>query len=406
MSRKRRIAVVGAGPAGIMAALEAAQGPAQVWLYDTNAMVGRKLLVTGNGRCNISNAQASAESYVCADTGFLEMAFGRYGHPQTIARLQELGILTYATSDGWCYPLSESAATVAATLAAQLELAGVHVRLKNKIADIAVDSDGVTLTIGGPSHLERYDRVVVAPGGKAYPALGSQGKLLPILQRLGHTIVPVWPALVPIIAEVKRLHKLQGVRLDVELSLLEKGCILGRTVGNLMFTQYGFSGPAAMDLSHLVSTRPTAALSLSIDLLSHHREELLALLARMRRRPIPLRVVLGSVLPAKLPPVLIRLADLPADVRVSDLSKGQLDRLIHLMTHLTATVKGTRSFKFAQVSTGGIPVDEVDPRTMASRVLPGVFFAGEVLDVVGPCGGYNLQFALTTGALAGRGSRG
>jgi len=403
MSR-RRIGVVGAGPAGIMAALEAARQGVHVTLFDTNAIVGRKLLVTGNGRCNISNVHAAADCYTCDDRAFLETAFSLFGHAETIACLHELGIPTYATTDGWCYPLSNSAATVADALAAMLDNAGVDVRLKTKVANISPTDGKFALTVGGGPRTQSVDRVIVASGGKAYPALGSRGSLFPVLKNLGHAINPVRPALAPIVADVKHLYKLQGVRLDVGLTLFERGQVLGETVGNMMFTQFGFSGPAPMDLSHLVSAHLGEPLILSIDLLPYHRAELTGLFTRMRARPVPLRVILGSVLPPKIAPVIIPLAKLPADVRLKDLSQKDLDRLLHLLTHLKAKVKDTRGFKFAQISTGGVSVSEVEPRTMESRIMPGLYFAGEVLDVVGPCGGYNLQFAWTTGALAGRGA--
>lgn len=404
MSR-RRIGIVGAGPAGIMAALEAGRLGAHVSLFDTNEVVGRKLVVTGNGRCNISNAHTAAGRYTCSDRTFLEKAFSLCGHEETIARLRALGIPTYATSDGWCYPLSNSAATVAETLAAMLDLAGVNVCLKTKITDIRAANGEFILTVGGGPHTQTVDRVIAASGGKAYPALGSKGTLFPVLETLGHTIFPIHPALVPITANVKQIHKLQGVRLDVGLALLEKGSVLEKTVGNMMFTQSGFSGPAPMNLSHLVSTRPPGDdLTLSIDLLPHHRPQLDDLIAGMRSAPVPLRVILGSVLPPKIASTAIPMAGLPADVCLAGLSKSDLGRVLHLLTHLDAKVTGTRGFRFAQVSIGGVSVAEVNPRTMESRIVSGLHFAGEVLDVVGPCGGYNLQFAWTSGALAGRGA--
>ena len=397
------VGIIGAGPAGIMAALEATRHGAQVTLFDTNAAVGRKIHVTGNGRCNISNVHVAAERYTCADQKFLETAFGLYGHEMTIARLRELCIPTYSTPDGWCYPLSDSAAMVADALATMLDLAGVDVQLQRKVVDIRRSARGFALTIGGPSHVCEVDRLAVACGGKAYPALGSTGELFPVLGKLGHTIAPIYPALVPITGQMKQFHKLQGVRLDVGLSLWEGSRKLGETTGNLMFAQDGFSGPAAMDLSHLVSTRPGATLRLVIDLAALHRDELMGLIARMRRQPAPLRVVLGAVMPAKLPPVVMPMAGLDPEVKLSEVSQKELNRLLHLISHLEADVTGTRGFKFAQLSTGGIPVTEIDPRTMESRIVPGLHFAGEVVDVIGPCGGFNLQWCWTSGALAGHG---
>ena len=397
----RTVGIVGAGPSGIMAALEAARCGARALLFDTNAMVGRKLLVTGNGRCNISNANASAESYTCADPTFLSMALSRFGHQDTTARLSELGILTYATPDGWCYPLSDSAATVAEALTTALGIAGVEVHLKTKISALRPARGRILLVTDDPSHGWAVDRVVVATGGKAYPALGSKGDFFPALEALGHTVVPVFPALVPILADVRRLHKLQGVRMDVGLSLYEGESLLAEDVGNVMFTQTGLSGPVAMNLSHHISTRPQAKLRLSVDLIRVHRPRLEDLIARKRGQPVPVRVLLGAVMPAKVPPVGMGLAGLSLDVTLDTMSPNALETLLEVLSGVSLQVTGTRGFQHAQLSTGGISVTEVEPETMASRIVPGLHLAGEVMDVVGPCGGHNLQFAFTSGALAG-----
>ncbi|MFH1084395.1 MAG: aminoacetone oxidase family FAD-binding enzyme, partial [Chloroflexota bacterium] len=317
-------------------------------------------------------------------------------------RLEELGILTYATPDGWRYPLSESAVTVAQALAAALELAGVEPYLQTQVTDLGRSEGQLHLVLGDPRQPVAVDRAVVATGGKAYPALGSRGAFFPVLGRLGHTIAPIFPALVPIMADIRPVHKLQGVRLDAGLKLYEGERLLGETFGNLLFTDVGLSGPAAMNLSHAVSTRPGAALTLSIDLLHAHRPALLALIARQRTQAVPMEVILGAVLPAKVPPVALELAGLGLDARLNVLNEGALARLLALLGDLRLRATGTRGFQHAQLSTGGVPVTEVAPETMASRIVPGLHLAGEVLDVVGPCGGYNLQFALTSGALAGQ----
>lgn len=403
----QRVGIVGAGPAGIMAALQAAGRGAQVLLFDRNQVVGRKLLVTGNGRCNLTNANVSPGRYACADPAFLEGVLGRFGRHELLDSMAELGVLTYATEDGWTYPLSNSAATVADALASALEMSsGVELYLQTKISDIRPEKEGFALEAGGPSHVLTVDRVIVAAGGKAYPALGSRGELFPVLKRLGHTVRPIRPALAPIRAEVSRFHKLQGVRLDVRLALFRGGEKVGETVGNLMFTQFGFSGPAAMDLSHLVTGRRQGDVAetrqtLVINLVPHHLPALRRLIARKRMEAIPLRVILGAVLPAKIPPVMLGLAGMPADLPLNRASDRQLEELIGLLTGISVAVKGTRGFQFSQLSTGGVPVTEVEPDTMASRQVPGLYLAGEVLDVVGPCGGYNLQFAFSSGALAG-----
>ncbi len=396
------VGIVGAGPSGITAALEAAWAGARVLLFDTNRVVGRKLLVTGNGRCNLTNAAVSADKYACSDLGFLQTALDAFGRDDLLRTLNGIGVPTYATHDGWFYPVSDSAAAVAEALAVALDQAGVEVRLLTKVDDVRPIGRGYAVVVGGGSRVDEVDRVVIAAGGKTYPTLGSKGTMFPVLERLGHTVVPVRPALVPLAADVRALHKLQGVRLDVRLVLAAGGRDLGRTEGNLMFTQSGLSGPAAMDLSHLVSTNAGEAMVARIDLVHRHLPVLRRVIAEHRRERMPLAVALSAVMPPKLPPVLLELAGLAPDARLHDLDEGGIERALDLATALTVSVTGTRGFEAAQASVGGVPVEEVEPLTMQSRVCPGLYIVGETLDVVGPCGGYNLQFAFTSGALAGR----
>ena len=171
-----------------------------------------------------------------------------------------------------------------------------------------------------------------------------------------------------------------------------------------MFTQTGLSGPGPMNLSHLVSARPGEALTVELDLVHGHLSALQGLLQRFRHEAMPVAVLLGAVLPAKMPAVLLSLVGLGADISMSDLTEAEIARLLHLLTHLGIAVTGTRGLREAQLSTGGVPITEVVVATMASRVVPGLHLAGEVLDVIAPCGGYNLQWAFTSGALAGRGA--
>lgn len=390
------VAIIGAGASGTLAAILAAQRGARVILYDTNARVGRKLLITGNGRCNLSNLHAHPSRYACADQVALATSLQTFDVAQTRDCFRRLGIPTFATSDGWCYPLSESAAAVAEILAARLAELGVTLSLQTKVADLRRRGSSWELALGGPEKWVPADRVIVACGGAAYPALGSKGELWPVLRRLGHTVLPAQPALAPITADVRRFNDLQGVRLDAQVSLWAGRECLGDTYGNVMFTQYGFSGPAAMDLGYLVHRHLDSALTLRVDVLAGRRELLNEL--AVAHPDASLFLALAALLPIKLARALPSLSGLPADILAGELAAadatggfGQLD----------AHVTGTRGLQEAQLSSGGVPITEIVPTTMASRLLPGLYFCGEVLDVVGPCGGYNLQWAWTSGALAG-----
>ena len=377
------LAIIGAGPAGMMAALQAKKAaPARpVTLFDANPNVGRKLLVTGSGRCNLTNASAAAERYTCADPHFMRVLLARFGRAELLAALEEIGVLTFATHDGWYYPLSESAATVVDAFAAALHLQAVDLQLNTRIQEIRTVHGGFQLFAAGSPRPYFFQQLIVAGGGKAYPTLGSQGNLFPSLARLGHTIQPLRPALAPVLADLQRLQRLQGVRLDVKARLYENNNLLTETVGNLIFTQWGFNGPAVMDLSHQISARPNAGLRLELNLLPNSEAALRALVERSRKQKLPLRVLLGAALPPKVPPVILEMAGLHSEVWVSELSQSALDQVFHLLTRLGVAVKGTRDFEYCHISAGGVPVTEVDAETMASQVQPGLYLVGETLDV-------------------------
>jgi len=394
------LTIIGAGPAGMTAALFAAHHGAAVTLIEGNPTVGRKLLVTGAGRANLTNRNVAAARYTCSDPAWMETVLARFGYAELTAFLAQIGILTYTTPDGWCYPLSESAQTVVEAFSAALEEAGVTLQLDHKVTSIRNTSRGFELSFKTQRSLW-CEQLLVAAGGAAYPDLGSRGQLFPLLQQLGHTILPPRPALAPVTCDMTPWRALQGVRLDAAVRLFAGSQLLAETTGNLIFTAWGLNGPAVMDLSHHVSARPGADLRLELNPLFASEGALRALLRDQRHSETPLNVLLGAALPPKLPPLVLERLGFAADTRIRDVSDQALTRLFALLTALPFTVSGVRGFEYCQVSAGGVPVNEVDPLTMRSRLLPGLQLAGEILDVTGPCGGYNLHFAFASGAIAG-----
>lgn len=382
------------------AALFAARSGARVRLIDGNEQVGRKLQVTGSGRANLTNQRMDAGRYTCADNHWMATLLNRFGHAELIAFLHEMGILTFSTSDGWCYPISESAQTVVDSFNNALHLAGVELVLNTKVTAIKQHKSGFSFDLSSGTTLTT-EKLIVAAGGKAYPTLGSRGELFASLKSLGHSINPLVPALAPVTCEMKPWNKLSGLRLDAHVSLFEKNNLLAETTGNLIFTEWGLNGPAVMDLSHHISTRPGAKLELMLNPLFGCEHDLRDLIVRKKSSSTPMRVLLGSCLPPKLPPVLLARAGYPMDILINNMNDEQIEKVLKAATAMPFIVTGVRGFEYCQISAGGIPVSEVDPLNMRSHHVPGLLLVGETLDVVGPCGGFNLQFAFSSGAIAG-----
>jgi predicted Rossmann fold flavoprotein len=222
------------------------------------------------------------------------------------------------------------------------------------------------------------------------------------LERLGHTVLPKRPALAPVLADLGSLLPLQGVRLDAGVTLWRGSQRLASSRGNLIFTQWGLNGPAVMDISHHISAHLPCDLELSLNLLAFFEEEFDHLLAQKRASRMPLKVFLGAFFPPKVSAAYLKNARLSEETLMGQVSESAIKRLIGSLKDTRLPVKGVRDFEYCQISAGGVPVGEVDPQTLESRVVKGLFLTGETLDVVGPCGGYNLQYAFSSGALAGR----
>jgi predicted Rossmann fold flavoprotein len=403
-----KIAIIGAGPSGMSAALQAAWQGASVTLLERNPAVGKKLLVTGSGRCNLTNQGVSAGRYICAEERWMGDLLARFGVEDLLAFLRSIGVVTTHTSDGWYYPISDSAQTVVDAFSSALATAGVELHTGVQVLDALHQGDGFQLSClwdGSPRQMA-CDRLIVAAGGKASPHLGSKGELFPALEKFGHTVIPLRPALAPVLADLGDWKALQGVRLDAAVTLWDGRRELARTAGNMIVTEWGLNGPAVMDLSHAVDPSGQRRQELSIHLLHFFEDDCLDLLRSNRTGEMAVRVWLGAFLPPKVVRLYLRLAGVSETASLRQTSDGQIDRLLGLLRDTRLPVRGLRGFEYCQVSAGGVPVREVDAATLQSTRVRGLYLVGETLDVVGPCGGYNLHYAFASGALAGRASAG
>ncbi len=399
-----RAIVIGAGASGMMAALTAAGRGHSVTLIERQSRAGRKLMATGNGRCNLTNINASPEHYHGADVGFMRTATEKLPPAAALELFASIGLLTVTESGGRVYPLSNSANSVVDVLRYALEAAGVGLISGDRAVEIR-GSDGDFQVVTESGRRVGAEAVVVACGGLAGEKLGGVRDGYELLASLGHSRTALRPSLVQITTAPEYPRALKGIKADCSLTLLAGGEIRARASGELLFTETGVSGPAAFDLSRAVSTAGDAPMELELDLLREYAmpQVLSHLSARREAAPgLPCSEILTGALHNRLGRMVVKYAALDGAKPLSSLSDAELARAAAAAKCLVLPVRGTEGFANAQVTSGGIRTSEFDPATLESRLVPGVFACGEVLDIDGDCGGYNLQWAWASGALAGR----
>jgi predicted Rossmann fold flavoprotein len=400
------IVIIGAGAAGLVAAIAAAEQGRRVLLLEKNRRPGVKILMSGGTRCNITHAtnnRGIVEAFGPPGK-FLHSALASLSVEETVALFENEGVATKVEETGKVFPVSDSAKDVLDALLRRLERSGTTLSLDEPMRDLTPGEGGWVLTT--PGQVLRVPRVIVTTGGQSYPGSGTTGDGYALAAKLGHTIVPPRPALVPITVEVSWVGELRGVTLpDVTVSIHESERVLTARRGSLLFAHFGLSGPVILDVSRVVSGHPSPrSLSLSIDLLPGVRASDLDEWLRVESAASGkkhLAVVLAARLPRRLAEAVIEQAGLAADRKSAALPRPERERLVRGMKDLRLPITGTLGFGRAEVTAGGVSLDEIDSRTMQSRRASGLYFAGEVLDLDGPIGGYNFQAAWSTGWLAG-----
>ena len=396
--------IIGAGPAGIFSALKIKeQNPDhQVTVFDGNQKIGRKLFATGNGRCNIVNMHAGPDSYYSEKPGDLSPVFSRFGPQQIREKLAELAIPTVQTEDGWVYPQSYSAANVVRILSDAMSYAGILVRNGARVTDITYNDNLFTLITEGNSKSGPFDRLILASGSRAFPQLGANTSILSKLFQFGHRDLPFIPALAPISAKGAIFKELQGVRTDVLVTLIHGKEELCSSFGNVIFTDYGLNGPGVMNVSHLIDPNDPKDFSLRLNFVPGDiKRQMDTIFYAHINRDYPYRCVFLSILPEKIVEYFFKLWKLDPETTCRRIDSRTFRVHLKRLENGLIPIEGSRGFNFGQAAAGGIPLSEVDLHTMQARKQKGLYFAGEVLDVVGPCGGYNLTWAVASGMLAG-----
>jgi predicted Rossmann fold flavoprotein len=400
------VVVIGAGAAGLLAASQAAERGRRTLLLEKNRKPGVKILMSGGTRCNLThNTDNRGIIEAFGPPGrFLHSALAALSVEDTIALFESEGVLTKIEETGKVFPVSNKAADVLGALLRRLRRRGALLALQEPLLDLTQLAHGFTLTT--PHRSLRARHVVLTTGGQSYPGCGTTGDGYPLTARFGHTIIPPRPALVPITMASPWVEDLRGITLpDIRLTVVQDQKRLSSRRSSLLFAHFGLTGPAALDVSRVISKHPLpATLALELDLLPALAEP--SVEDYLRKESIAsakkqLAVVLAEYLPRRLCEAVLTLAGQPPDRRAAGLRRDERTRLVHTLKHLRLAITGTLGFGKAEVTTGGVALDEIDSRSMQSKRIPGLFIAGEILDLDGPIGGYNFQAAFSTGWLAG-----
>ena len=403
-----KILVVGGGAAGMMAAVTAARNGKKVLLIEKNEKLGKKLFITGKGRCNITNAADIEDlfSAVVSNPKFLYSSFYSMTNDQVIDFFEELGVKTKVERGGRVFPESDHSSDVIRALEQEMKRLGIEIRLRTEAEEILAEDGrvtGVRLSSGKELHA---DAVIIATGGISYPSTGSTGDGYRFARECGHKVTDLSPALVPMEVKEWYARELMGLSLrNVEIRITDGKKKLYEEFGEMLFTHYGVTGPVILSASSIVGKKlKEHPLTLHIDLKPALTEEQLD--KRMLREfeanhNRQFKNAVDSLFPSKLKPVIVELSGIQEDKKVNEVTKEERLHFVRLIKDFSMTLTGMRGYNEAIITKGGVSVKEIDPGTMESKLVNGLYFAGEVLDLDAVTGGYNLQIAWSTGYLAG-----
>lgn len=403
-----KVLIIGGGAAGMFASIKAAQEGCEVHLFEKNEKLGKKLFITGKGRCNLTNAcdMETLFSSVTGNSKFLYSSFYGYTNEDVMRFFEERGLSLKTERGERVFPVSDHSSDVIRCLEREMTRLGVHIHLRTAVKSIeAKDGRFYRICLANGSMIEG-DACIVATGGLSYPSTGSTGDGLRFAGELGHTVTECMPSLVPMEVKEPWVFELQGLSLrNVRTIVYDGKKRLFEEFGEMLFTHYGVSGPLMLSASSYVGKRlQKKPLILEIDLKPALTME--ALDKRVLRefednKNRQFKNAIGKLFPAKLIPVMLELSGIDPEKKVNVISKEERSYFVHLIKHFTMTLTGLRGYNEAIITKGGVATKEIDPQTMESKLIKGVYFAGEVLDLDALTGGFNLQIAWSTGYAAG-----
>lgn len=397
--KKNNLFIIGGGASGLVAAIIAARNQLNVTIIERNPKIAKKILATGNGRCNYTNIYATPSHYNHPE--FVIPAFECFGPSETITFFEQLGIYPKTEDEGKTYPLSEQASSFFDVFAYEINRLGINVIYEATVEKITRIKQGFLLFLSDGTRYEA-DKVIIATGGKALPKSGSDGSGYILAEMLNHHIKHVYPSLTKLKLHYPFLKQLDGVKFPGTVELIHKNQSLQKESGDVLFTSYGISGPTILQLSRKAielynNNQEVIIKVILVNLLN--KSDVKKRLYQDSDRPIDLALV--GIINKKFIPVLLKEAKIEPNTQIAKVSLKSMQILIDLLFDWRFTVNGFKGFDDAQVTVGGVDVSEINPLSMESTLNPGLYFCGEVIDIDALCGGYNLQWAWSSGYLAG-----
>lgn len=398
----KKIVVIGGGVSGLIAAIHAKNKNNRVIILERNNTCGKKILVTGNGRCNYSNSNQDINHYHSSSSDNLESIINQKNISAFLDFYKSIGIIP-KVKNGYYYPYSNQAVTVQQALLRKVSELDIDVKTSSYVDDIAVN--GNSFKVKTNKGIIDADIVIMACGGKSYSKLGTDGNGYQLLKKLGHNIIQVVPALTQI-KVLENIKDLTGVRSEVSITLIEDGKTIKSEIGEVQFTDYGISGICSMQLSKYISygimDKKCEKIVINyVSDIAKSKEEFIKFIESNNWLDFEVGSLLDSLLNYKVTNYILKETKIAGNVKIRNLSDEEIDILVNYLINFTLTATGTNTFDNSQVSAGGVDLKEIDLTTMESKIIPNLYIVGEIVDVDGDCGGYNITFASISGMLAG-----
>ena len=398
------IAIIGGGAAGMMTAITSAQNSSDVVLIEKNTELGRKILATGNGRCNLTNRFIDVNRYHGGNPEFIGSILKQFDQFKTMQFFEDLGLILKEENLGRIFPRSDQAKSIVDALTHKLEEKKVDIKLNDQVRKINKIGEAFEITLASGNMIKSY-KLILTAGGCATEHLGTSGDAYFWLKQMGHSVTDLFPALTPLEISQDWVKEVQGLKVEANVSSIIDNKKIYEKFGDLLFTHFGVSGPAAMAQAGAIGPYLNKAdVKISIDLFPEIEAKdldlkIIKIIEASGAKQI--KNVLAGLIPANLAPILLKNLSINPDKKAAEISKIDRANICKTLINIELTVSGVRPFKEAQVTHGGVNLDEIDFRTLQSKIVPGLYFAGEILDVDGDSGGFNLQWAWSSGYLVG-----